>query len=43
MACIAISLMKDCFELRDQILGPEHPDTEASLGALHEWQSEELD
>ena len=37
----AISLMGGCCNLRRQVLGPGHPDTEASLEALHEWESGE--
>ena len=37
----AISLMKNCFELRNQILGPEHPGTEISLQTLREWEDRE--
>ena len=36
----AISLMENCFELQKRILGPEHPNTESPLQALHEWKSE---
>lgn len=36
----AFTLMENCFELRKQILGSKHPDTESSLQALHEWKSE---
>jgi hypothetical protein len=36
----AISLMKTCLQLRKQILGPQHPDTESSLEALNKWQME---
>ena len=36
----AISLMKDCFKLRNQILGPEHPDTKISFKVLYKWESE---
>lgn len=37
----ATSLMRNRFELRNQILGPKHSDTETSLKALREWQSGE--
>lgn len=37
----AISLMEDHFELWNQVLGPEHPDTETSLEALRERESRE--
>jgi len=34
----AISLMETCFQLRKQILGGHHPDTESSLETLDDWQ-----
>jgi Tetratricopeptide repeat len=39
----AISLMKKSFQLRKQILGPHHPNTEFSLEALDEWQMEDIE
>ena len=37
----AISLMERCFQLRKQVLGPGHRDTEASLKALYRWEDKE--
>ena len=34
----AISLTKDCFKLRNRVLGPKHPDTKTSLEVLHRWE-----
>ena len=39
----AVSLMRDCVELQNQILGLKHPDTEASLEDLRRWEDEEDD
>ena len=39
----AISLMEKCFQLREQVLGPQHPDTILSLKALHKWQLENME
>ncbi|OCK96822.1 uncharacterized protein K441DRAFT_551118 [Cenococcum geophilum 1.58] len=36
----AILLIKKCFQLRKQILGPQHPHTESSLKTLNKWESE---
>jgi len=33
----AISLMEKCVQLQKRILGPHHPNTEASLKTLNEW------
>jgi len=35
----AISLMKQCFQLQKQTLGPQHPYTQTSLEALSEWEN----
>lgn len=37
----AISRMKDCFELRNQVLGPDHPKKKTSLESLRERESRE--
>lgn len=37
----AIEIMRRCCKLRIQALGPVHPHTEASLVALHQWESGE--
>jgi hypothetical protein len=39
----AISLMGNCFQLRKQILGHEHPYTTSSLATLNKWQLEDID
>ena len=39
----AISLMEKCFQLREQVLGPQHPYTTLSLKALNEWQLENME
>jgi hypothetical protein len=31
-------LIRECFLLRKQKLGVDHPDTISSLGALNEWE-----
>ncbi|XTI93394.1 hypothetical protein V2W45_1431436 [Cenococcum geophilum] len=36
----ATSLMEKCFQLRKQVLGPQHPYTTSSLKALNKWQLE---
>ena len=38
----AISLMEKYFQLQKQILGPQHPRTEAFLETLNEWQMENI-
>lgn len=35
-----ITLMQECFQLRTQILRPQHPRTKASLRVLDKWQLE---
>jgi len=39
----AISLMRKCFQLQKQILGPQHRHTKSSLEALNEWQMESIE
>ena len=39
----AILLMEKCFQLREQVLGPQHPYTTSSLKALNEWQLENME
>ena len=34
----AILLMDKCVQLQKQVLGPEHPHTEASLETLRKWK-----
>jgi hypothetical protein len=36
----ALALMERCFQLREQILGEEHPDTQSSLSTLSDWRAE---
>jgi hypothetical protein len=36
----AVALIERCFQLREQILGEQHPDTQSSLNALSSWRSE---
>lgn len=35
--------MKECVQLRERILGPEHPFTSSSRMALAEWEMEDLE
>ncbi|KAF1943593.1 hypothetical protein EJ02DRAFT_342926, partial [Clathrospora elynae] len=36
----ALALMERCFQLREQLLGEEHPDTQSSLNMLSNWWAE---
>jgi hypothetical protein len=36
----ALALMERCFQLREQVLGVEHPDTQLSLNILSSWRAE---
>ncbi|KAF2475564.1 uncharacterized protein BDR25DRAFT_350908, partial [Lindgomyces ingoldianus] len=38
----AISLMEGCFQLREKVLGPQHPYTASSLSCLNEWRLEAM-
>jgi hypothetical protein len=35
----ALRLMKECFLIRKQKLGADHPHTVSSLGAINKWES----
>src|SRR5437016_3717429 len=35
---MAVSLMKECFQLREQVLGLQHPYTTSSVSVLNKWQ-----
>ena len=36
----AFALMERCFQLREQVLGEQHPDTQLSLNFLSSWRAE---
>jgi hypothetical protein len=36
----ALALMERCFQLREQVLGKQHPDTQLSLDILSSWRAE---
>jgi hypothetical protein len=36
----ALALMERCFQLCEQVLGEEHPDTQLSLNVISSWQAE---
>jgi len=38
----ALRLMKECFLLRKQRLGADHPDTVSSFETIHEWELADL-
>jgi hypothetical protein len=38
----AISLMEECWQLREQALGPQHPYTTSSLQTLNKWRLENV-
>ncbi|OJZ79710.1 hypothetical protein ASPFODRAFT_555108 [Aspergillus luchuensis CBS 106.47] len=35
----SLALMKQCAELRRNLLGPDHPDTISSSGTLSDWET----
>lgn len=35
--------MTECVQLRQQKLGPDHPDTKSAFIVLHQWQEEDRD
>lgn len=40
---MAVSLMKECFQLWEQVLGLQHPYTTSPLSVLNKWQLENVD
>ncbi|KAM5363817.1 hypothetical protein ACJZ2D_011793 [Fusarium nematophilum] len=38
----AEALLEDCCRLREQVLGPDHPDTKLSRSTLDEWRMSEM-
>jgi hypothetical protein len=36
----ALALMERCSQLREQVLGEQHPDTQSSLNMLSDWRAE---
>jgi hypothetical protein len=39
----AVSLMKECVELRQRVLGANHPDFISSSSVLARWEAEQVD
>ncbi|KAF1836332.1 hypothetical protein BDW02DRAFT_493747, partial [Decorospora gaudefroyi] len=36
----ALALMERCFQLRELVLGKQHPNTQFSLNTLSDWRAE---
>lgn len=36
----AIGLMQACFDIRQEVLGPDYPDTVSTLSSLRAWRME---
>ena len=36
----ALALMETCFQLRQQVLGEQHHNTQSSFDTLHSWRAE---
>jgi hypothetical protein len=36
----ALALMERCFQLRELVLGKQHPDTQSSLNIVNNWRAE---